>query len=142
MNIENIDQILAEKEISEKDINNIKENFENKKREAEEMGKKELDGINGKYSSVLSIAEKNVEIKKNNHEEASKNLVKAKNELNDANHSLKEISAAFKKAKNSYEKKFHIVLKTIESDYAFALKAKEKEIKHLDKKIQAYNKIH
>ncbi len=141
MNIENIDQILAKKEISEKDINNIKVNFENKKQESEEIAKKELDGINLKYSSVLSIAEKNVEIKKNNHEEASKNLVKTKDELKDANNSFKEISASFKKAKLDYDKRLHIVFKTIESDFAFALKAKEKEIKHLDKKIQAFNKI-
>ena len=64
MTVENIEQILAEKEISEKEINNIKENYGNKKQEAEEMAKNELDGINKKYNSVLSIAEKNVEIKK------------------------------------------------------------------------------
>ena len=141
MNIENIDQILAEKEICEKDINNIKENFENKKKEAEEIANKELDGINAKYSSVLSIAEKNLEIKKSNHEEASKNLVKAKDELKDAMNSSKEINLSFKKAKHDFEKKNNTIMKSIASDLAFALKAKEKEIKHIDKKIQAYNKI-
>jgi len=146
MSIENIDQILAEKEMSEKEmsekeINNIKENYGTKKQEAEELARKELDGINTKYSSVLSIAEKNLEIKKSNHEEASKNLAKAKDELNNAIHSNKEISASFKKAKHDHDKKYHTILKTIESDLTFALKAKEKEIKHIDKKIQSYNKI-
>ena len=74
MSTENIDQILAEKEMAEKEINNIKESFGVKKQEAEEMARTELEGINTKYSSVLSIAEKNLEIKKNNHEEASKKL--------------------------------------------------------------------
>lgn len=142
MNIENIDQILAEKEKCEKEIEEIKVNFEKKAREAEEMAKKELDGINAKYHSVLSIAEKNLELKKNNHEEAAKNLVKAKKELSEAEHSYKEINSSFKKTKNDYEKKHHTIVKTIESDLAFALKAKEKEIKHLEKKIQAFNKIH
>ena len=141
MNIENIDQILAEKEMSEKEINNIKENYGTKKQEAEEIAKKELDGINAKYSSVLSIAEKNLEIKKSNHEEALKNLAKAKNELKEAMNSSKEISLSFKKAKHDYDKKNNTIMKSIASDLAFALKAKEKEIKHIDKKIQAYNKI-
>ncbi|QEE15125.1 hypothetical protein DSAG12_00948 [Promethearchaeum syntrophicum] len=141
MNIENIDQILAEKELAEKEISNIKENFGVKKKEAEENASKELDGINTKYSSVLSIAEKNLEIKKGNHEEAIKKLSMAKKELMDAMNSHKEIGSSFKKAKHDYDKKYHTIVKTIESDLAFALKAKEKEIKHIDKKIQAYNKI-
>jgi len=141
MSTENIDQILAEKEMAEKEINNIKESFGVKKQEAEEMARTELEGINTKYSSVLSIAEKNLEIKKNNHEEASKKLNVAKKELTEAIHSQKDISLSFKKAKHEYDKKHHTIIKTIESDLAFALKAKEKEIKHLDKKIQAYNKI-
>jgi len=141
MNIENIDQILAEKEICEKDINNIKENYGAKKQEAEEIAKKELDSINTKYSSVLSIAEKNLEIKKNNHKEALKNLAKAKDELKEAMDSSKVISLSFKKAKNDFDKKNHTIMKAIDSDLAFALKAKEKEIKHIDKKIQKYNKI-
>jgi hypothetical protein len=141
MNSENIDQILAEKDICEKDINNIKENFKNKKQEAEEIAKKELEGINTKYSSVLSIAEKNVALKKNNHEEASKNLAKANNELKEAMNSSKEISLSFKKAKNDYDKRNNTIMKSLDSDLAFALKAKEKEIKHIDKKIQKYNKI-
>ena len=141
MTVENIEQILAEKEICEKEINNIKESFGHKKQEAEEMSKNELDGINGKYNSVLSIAEKNLELKKNSHEEASKNLINAKNELKEANESFKQISSSFKKAKHDYDKKNHTIMKTLESDLAFALKAKAKEIKHIDKKIQAYNKI-
>ena len=141
MSIENIDQILAEKEMSEKEINNIKESYATKKQEAEEIARKELNGINSKYSSVLSIAEKNLEIKKSNHEEASKNLAKAKDELKKAMDSFKEISESFKKATNDYDKKNHTIMKTIDSDLAFALKAKEKEIKHIDKKIQAYSKI-
>ncbi len=141
MNIENIEEILAEKEISEKEIDNIKENFGQKKQEAEEMAKNELNGINTKYNSVLSIAEKNVEIKNNYHEEASKNLIKAKDELKEANDSFKQISSSFKKAKHDYDKKYHTIMKTIDSDLSFALKAKAKEIKHIDKKIQAYNKI-
>ena len=141
MNVENIDQILAEKEICEKDINNIKENYATKKQEAEEMAKKELDGINAKYSSVLSISEKNLEIKKSNQKEASKNLAKANDELKEAINSSKEINLSFKKAKNDHDKSNNTISKTIESDLAFALKAKEKEIKHLDKKIQKYNKI-
>ncbi len=141
MTVENIEQILNEKEMCEKEINNIKESFGQKKQEAEEMSKNELDGINGKYNSVLSIAEKNLELKKQNHEEASKNLIKAKDELKDAHDSYKEIESSFKKAKHSYDKKNHTIIKAIDSDLAFALKAKEKEIKHIDKKIQAYNKI-
>jgi len=100
-----------------------------------------LDGINTKYSSVLSIAEKNLELKKSNHEEAIKKLAIAKKELTEAMHSHKEIGESFKKTKHDHDKKYHTIIKTIESDLAFALKAKEKEIKHLDKKIQAYNKI-
>ena len=141
MSTENIDQILAEKEMAEKEINNIKESFGVKKQEAEEMARTELEGINTKYSSVLSIAEKNLEIKKNNQEDASKKFDVAKKELTEAIHSQKDISLSFKKAKHEYDKKHHTIIKTIESDLAFALKAKEKEIKHLDKKIQAYNKI-
>lgn len=141
MIVENIEQILAEKEISEKEIINIKENFGQKKQEAEEMAKNELDGINAKYNSVLSIAEKNVEIKNNNHEEASKNLIKAKDELKEANDSFKAISSSFKKAKHDYDKKYNTIMKSIASDLAFSLKAKEKEIKHIDKKIQKYNKL-
>jgi len=141
MNLENIDQILAEKEICEKDINNIKESYETKKQEAEEMAKNELDGINTKYSSVLSIAEKNLDLKKNNQEEASKNLAKANDELKEAINSSKTINLSFKKAKHDFDKKNNMIKKTIESDRAFALKTKEKEIRHLDKKIQKYNKI-
>ncbi len=141
MSVENIDQILAEKEMSEKGIDNLKENYGAKKREAEEVARKELDGINAKYSSVLSIAEKNLEMKKSNHEEATKKLAIAKKELIDAMHSHKEINASFKKAKHDFNTKSHTIMKTIESDLVFALKAKEKEIKHIDKKIKAYNKI-
>ena len=141
MNIENIDQLLAEKEISEKEINNIRENFGTKKQEAEEIAKQELDGINAKYNSVLSIAEKNLEIKKSIHEEATKNLAQAKADLKEAMESSKVISSSFKKAKNDYDKKNHTIMKSIDSDLAFALKAKAKEIKHIDKKIQAYNKL-
>jgi len=141
MNIENIDQILAEKEICEKDIDNIKESYGTKKQEAEEIAKKELDGINTKYSSVLSIAEKNLEIKKNNQAEASKNLAKANKELKEALNSSKEISLSFKKAKNDFDKKNNRIFKLFNSDLAFALKAKEKEIRYIDKKIQKYNKL-
>ena len=85
--------------------------------------------------------EKKLELKKNRHEEASNKLINAKNELKEANESFKQISSSFKKAKHDYDKKNHTIMKTLESDLAFALKAKAKEIKHIDKKIQAYNKI-